>query len=97
MRGEQREGKEKGGGTGASAEGCGKGKGVPYRSKQNRKPPQRPNPKRAQTPQYHASRPDKRKHVKDERDVELQVKAFVEGVLDGGGEAQGGEVGLDEG
>ena len=70
----------------------GKRKGGHYRSKQDSKPPQSPNPKRKQTPQNHASHPDKRKHVKDERDVELQVKAFVEGVLDGGWEVEGGEV-----
>ena len=70
----------------------GKRKGGHYRSKQDSKPPQSPNPKRKQTPQNHASHPDKRKHVKDKRDVELQVKAFVEGVLDGGWEVEGGEV-----
>jgi hypothetical protein len=74
---------------GKGGKGCGKRKGGHYRSKQNSKPPQSPNPKRKQTPQNHTSHPDERKHVKDERDVELQVKAFVKGVLDGGWEVEG--------
>ena len=82
----------------------GKRKGVNHRSKQDSKAPQSPNPERKQTPQNHASHPDEREHVKDKRDVELQVQAFVEGVLDGGREVEGrevracavgGEVGLD--
>lgn len=65
--------------------------GGTYGSEQNRKTAQNANPESQKTPRDHDSHPYQRHNVEDECDVQLEVEALVEVVLDGRREGDGGE------